>query len=209
MANPEEVNYESTLAGYQETEMAFQSGQQMKADAGDDTLLVRFSLEPKEDRKASQEAGRLICRETVYVEIMIPGNKDSIVKRPASDFDKRRFHAQFKAFENNVSQDGITGTLLEDWPGINRAQVEELKFMHIRTVEQLAKVSDGNSQNFMGIQKLKNEARAYLELSGVASDAKAMAAELETRDLEIAELKQTNAEFLARLKKLEAAQKAD
>jgi hypothetical protein len=160
---------------------------------GDQTLLVRFFMHPWHDKTESTKEGRPIYVEKPYIEIMQPGNKDSIIKRPASDRDKQRFPEHWRKFQAREDQDTVTGTLLEEWPGVTRSQVEELKFLNIRTVEQLAEVSDSNAQNVMGIQMLKDRARKYMEAS---KDAKAAEA-LEDVRSENAELRQMLEELIA------------
>ncbi|MCP4126312.1 MAG: hypothetical protein GY753_04535 [Gammaproteobacteria bacterium] len=130
---------------------------------GDETLLVKFYKHPKENSAKSTEAGRPIFEEVPYIQIMTPGNKDSIVIRPATQMDKQRFAEHYRKFEAREDQEGIEGTLLEEWAGISRSQCEELKYLNIRTVEQLVAVSDANAQNVMGINFLKQKATKYLE----------------------------------------------
>jgi hypothetical protein len=74
----------------------------------------------------------------------------------------------------------VEGTLLEEWPAISRGQVEELKFLNIRTVEQLVGLSDANAQNIMGINGLKEKAKKYLEASEKEATAEKFA-ELEAK----------------------------
>jgi len=146
-------------AEYGSTDLAMNNGRYH----GDETLLVKFYKHPRHNAIKSKEAGRPIFEEVAYIEIMQPGNKDSIVRRPASDMDKNRFAEHYRKFEAREDQDSIEGTLLEEWAGVTRSQVEELKFLNIRTVEQLSAVSDSNAQNVMGISFLKEKANKYLE----------------------------------------------
>lgn len=177
-------------ADYGLTESAFQG------DAGryahDDVLLVKFFYHPRLQQTKSEEAQRPIYEDEAYIQIMQPGNKDSIVIRPAMEMDKQRFPDHWKKFLARDDQDSVQGTLLEEWPGITRSQVEELKFFNIRTVEQLAQISDSNAQNIMGIQMLKSKAETYLE----NSEKEALASDLAKKDEQIAEL-------LARMERME------
>ena len=163
-------------ADYSVTDMALGRNSQ----AGDENLLVRFYKHPMQDSAKTLEEGRPIFSEKDFIEIMIPGNKDSIIQRPASKLDINRFPRHWQAYQSRTSQDGMEGTPLEEWPGINRAQVEEFKFMNIRTVEQLATMSDANSQKFNGINSIRDKAKAYLEsakgnaASGALTEMKAL-----------------------------------
>ena len=158
-------------AEYGSTDLAMNNGRYH----GDENLLVRFYTHPRKNEGKSREAGRPIFEETTYIEIMQPGNKDSIIKRPATRIDKDRFAEHFRRFEAKIQDEAIEGTLLEEWPGITRSQVMELAYLNIKTVEQLAAVSDSNAQNVMGISFLKEKAKKYLETSKEAATAEALA----------------------------------
>jgi hypothetical protein len=145
------------------TAMAMQ-GQQGRY-AADETLLVKFFMHPQLNNARTKEEGRPIYEEKPYIQIMQPGNKDSIIIRPATRMDKERFAEHFRKFEAREDQDAIEGTLISEWPGVTRAQAEELKYLNVVTVEQLASISDSNAQNIMGIQLLKQKAERYLEAS--------------------------------------------
>lgn len=183
-------------ADYGITEMAH------NAQAGDDQLLVKFYIKAKHDPTASEEAGRPIYKDTEYVSIIQPGNKDNVVERPATDRDKQRFPKHYAAFKNRVSDSDeyLEGTLLDEWPGITRSQVEELKFFNVRTVEQLVNLADSGAQNIMGVHTLKEKAKRFL--ASKADDA--AAAELAARDAKIAEQQKLIDALSARLDALEA-----
>ena len=131
----------------------------------DEQLFVKFEMHPKQNTEKTKEEGRPIFEEVPYVNIMQPGNKDSIIMRPATEMDKRRFHKHWRRFEDREDQNPAEGTLLEEWPGVTRSMCEELKFFNVRTVEQLAGMSDSNTQNFMGIGFYKQKAQDYINAS--------------------------------------------
>lgn len=152
---------------------------------GDEKLYVKFFVQPLQNRTKSIEAGRPIFEEKTFIQIMVPGDKDNIVTREIRENDKRRFPKQWAAYENDRSE-LIEGTPLEQWPHLSVAQVEELKYFNIRTVEQLAGVSDSASQNFMGIQVLKARAQEFLEASKENVSLASLQEELKDRDAKIA-----------------------
>jgi len=145
------------------TSMAF--GGSGSRDEGDATLLVKFYKHPHQNAAKSKEAGRPIFDEVDFIQIMQPGNKDSIIRRPATPMDKNRFVEHFRRYEARQDEDYVDGTPLSEVPFLTRAQAEELSYLNIKTVEQLAGTSDSNAQNIMGIQALKTKAKAYLERS--------------------------------------------
>jgi len=154
------------------TDMAFNNSRYH----GDEFLLVRFFLHARQNKAKSREFGRPFFEDVPYIEIMQPGNKDSIVKRPATEQDKHRFAEHWKKYQAREDGEHVEGTLLTEWPGISRAQCEDLKYLNIRTVEQLANVNDSNAQNVMGIQMLKQKAIQYLDASKDEATAEALAA---------------------------------
>ena len=145
---------------------------------GDEFLLVKFFVHARLNPSKTAEAQRPIYEDTVYVSIMQPGNKDSIVIRPATGMDKTRFAEHWRKYQARQGDDEemLEGTPLRDWAGCTRAQCEELRYFNVRTVEQLAAMSDSNGQNIMGINMLKQRAVKYLEKSKDSATADALAA---------------------------------
>ena len=164
---------------------------------GDDTLLVRFYSHPKQNEAKSKAEGRPIFEDTDYIEIMQPGNKDSIIRKPAGELEKNRFPEHFRKYEARQSQEHIEGTVIDEAPFVTRAQVEELKFLNVRTVEQLAGLSDSNAQGIMGIQALKQKAAKFLDTAKDTATAEALA-----------EQKELNAALMERLEALESGEPA-
>lgn len=143
---------------------------------GDSHLLVKFFFHPRISQTKTAEEGRPIYIETPYIQIMQPGNKDSIVIRPATEMDKARFVEHWRRFEARETEEHFEGTLLDEWPGITRSQCEELKFLNIRTVEQLANMADSNAQNVMGLNMIKQKATEFIEASAANATAEKFAA---------------------------------
>ncbi|MCA1807636.1 MAG: hypothetical protein LC687_07295, partial [Actinobacteria bacterium] len=128
------------------------------------------------------EEGRPIYAETDYIQIMQPGNKDSIVERPARPADKQRFSKHWAAYESRVGAPTMEGTPLEEWPAISRSQVEELKFFNVHTLEQLVGMSDSNAQGIMGVNLLKERAQKFLEMAEASAAAEQLVAQQEENE---------------------------
>lgn len=156
---------------------AFQPSRQSEQDA---TLLVRFYLHPVLDKTQSETRGRPIYVEKEYVEISVPGSRGG-VKRRATHQDKERFPKHYAAFQNRVSVPE-EGTLLAEWPPISRSVVEELAFHNIKTVEQLASVSDALCQQFMGGGLYKQKAQKWLDNANSGLTVQKLQDELAQRD---------------------------
>ena len=162
---------------------------------GDEQLLVKFFKHAKLSQSKTKAEGRPVYEDLDYIQILQPGNKDSIVIRPATKMDKQRFAEHWRRYEARQDDEYVEGTILEEWSGITRSQVEELRYLNIRTVEQLANLSDSNAQNVMGVQALKAKAAKYLETAEKDATAEKFA-ELE-------------AKYEALLAKMESAEEED
>jgi len=186
-------------AEYDVTAMAFDAERSNSGNsgpqAGDERLYVKFFYHPRKNELLSTQEGRPIYEDREYIEITVPGNRDMVVCRPISDIERERFPRHYAAFRNKAAQPN-DGTPLNIWPALTKAQVEEMKFFNVHTVEQLAGMSDEQSQKFMGIQNLRTRARAFLEESGKSAAAEKLSSELAKRDEEIAYLKAQMEEIL-------------
>ena len=185
----------------------FDQNQQSRLD---DALLVKFEYRPKEDRTQTKLQGRPIFVDTLYIDIRTPGSKDYVC-RPAKDRDIKRFPRHYKAFMERVegAEETVEGTLLAEWPLVTRAQVEELSFFNVKTVEQLAAMSDAHSGQFMGINNLKRKAQEWLVTAKDQNAAMHLATELKLRDEMIAEMKEQIEELKAQKPKRKRRTKAE
>jgi hypothetical protein len=172
----------------------FNDRAQQKADEG---LLVKFFVKAIPDTVATAEQGRPIFMDVEYIDIRIPGKRDSIC-RAARMSDIERFRAHYDAFKNRTAlSPELVGTPLIEWPLMTRSQAEEMAFANVKTVEQLVAMSDGAASNFMGLQSLRAKAREWLIIAKEGKAAADMKSELEKRDEEINTLKAQMKELLA------------
>ena len=141
---------------------------------GDENLLVKFFIKPRLMQTESKLAGRPIYKDTPYVQINVPGNKDAVIIRPATQLDRNRFAEHWRKFTAREDQTAAVGTPLAEWPGVGRSQVEELKFFNVQTVEQLISMSDTHSGSIMGFNGLKERAKAWLEASSTNAASQAL-----------------------------------
>jgi hypothetical protein len=169
---------------------------------GDENLYVSFFMHPLQNKAKSLEEGRPIFVDTEYVRIMVPGDKGNIIMREVRDTDRQRFSKQYQAFKNDEAEI-VEGTPLDKWNLISQAQVEELKYFGIRTVENLANVTDTNAQKFMGINLLRDKARQYIEAASAEAPIAQLQDELSQRDSVISEQAELIANMQERLSALE------
>ena len=135
------------------------------ASAQDEQLMVKFFYKEVQNKAASLKEGRPIFREKEYIEIRIPGKRDAQACRPASHADKQRFPRHYEAFQKRVEAPA-EGTPLTEWPVITRSLAEQLTFINVKTVEQLASVNDAHIGPIMGGYGFRDKAKAWLERAG-------------------------------------------
>lgn len=155
------------------------------SSADDKRLHVRFHMHPRKDEDRSTKEGRPIFADTEYVEITVPGDKGNQIDRPARDDDRQRFPRQYAAFKSGKGETH-NGTPLSEWPQVTRSQVEELAYFRVKTVEQLAELSDGNARNVGPILALRQKAKDFLEKAKGGAVESRLRAELDERDSKLA-----------------------
>lgn len=138
------------------------------------SVFVEFFLEAVEFKAESEKAGRPIFREIPFVRIHIPGDKNNVVVTKADEHYKQRYPQAWARFQNG-QREVVEGMPLKDWPQVRSAQVKEAEYFGVRTVEQLASISDGNLQKMgMGWMELRRKAQTYLSaMSGTDQLAQA------------------------------------
>jgi hypothetical protein len=152
----------------------------------DERLLVKFYVKAVEDKTRSKTEGRPVFKDREYIDIKIPGSRDGAA-RPATYRDKQRFAKHYAAFKQRV-ETPQEGTPLREWGPISASMCEELAFQNIKTVEQLADVSDTLCQGFMGAQTFKAKAKRYLERMKEEVSVDRLQEELASRDVLLANL---------------------
>lgn len=180
-----------------------------KQYAGDETLFVVFYMGVVKNEARSVEQGRAIFDDVECVRIIVPGDKNNVIDRPAQVSDKQRFSKQYDLFKKGVAEeDQVSGTRLTDWPFLSRAQAEELRYLGIKTVEQLASVRDDITTKVPGLVSLKQNAGVWLAKATKSAEAAQFTKRMQEQDSAIANLQSVVQEQAARIEKLLTAQKA-
>lgn len=129
--------------------------------------IPRFHTRPVEMTFKSEQAGRPIYEDQEFVEILIPGDRRSMVCERVNPEHKLRWPREYEAFQKGQELP-LDGTPLRNWPNskITPSRVEELAYFNIRTVEELAGVNDLHLQNLgMGARELRQAAITFLEVA--------------------------------------------
>jgi hypothetical protein len=143
-------------------------------EPGDEKLFVQFYMGALRNEEKSEEEGRPIFDAVPFVKILVPGDKSTLIDTIADATHKRRFARMWQQFEQNQTQD-LSGTPLRDWPAITRAQAEELNYLNVLTVEQVATLADVYGAKVMGFHDLKRKAEAFVAQAKDSAFAQKMA----------------------------------
>lgn len=124
-----------------------------------------FFMETVPNPFRSQQEGRPCADEVEMVRLLIPGDKNSSPVKRVDDEDRAKYPKAYEAFKDGL-EPPTDGTPLSEWPPISKSQVLELAHFHIKTVEHLAGVHDGQLQNMpMGTRALRGQAKVFIDVS--------------------------------------------
>lgn len=168
--------------------MAFRSDSNAMANRDDAKLFVKFYTRPVRNDELTAKEGRVIHEDKLFINIKIPGDKNNDVNRIAFPEDIQRFPQHFQRFKDGQEQ--VIGTPLSVVPFLTESQVEDYRTVHIRTVEQLAMLSDGNAQKILGAVSHKQQAQEFLDkMKNVDTLREEFDRKNKERDAEIEELR--------------------
>ena len=176
-----------------------------KREVGMEKNHAVFYSKPRWNKNKSKAAMRPIYDAKEYVRIMTPGDRFSVVDRPARDQDKRVYHRQYALYLQGKDQNS-DGTSLVSSGIVSPERAEELKYFKIVTVEHLAAVSDDNLEKIgMTGRKEREAAQRFLAASKAAVESGQLQAELEKRDATAAAQAKQIADLEAKLAALTAS----
>jgi hypothetical protein len=162
-----------------------------------ETAIAEFYNEAVQNNFKTGQEGRPIFDDKVFIRIMIPGDRHTVVERLCKEEDKHRFPVQWARFQLEESQTA-DGTPLEQWPMMTPALVRTFKASNVPTVEALANVADGNLHNLgMGAREWRDRAIAYLNRAKEGAIASKLQAENEDLRAELDALKANVADLVA------------
>lgn len=139
-----------------------------------------------------------------FVRVITPGDKTNIIDTLASEYYKKRFPRQWIHFQSQNDGSAFIGTPLNDWAkssptDISDYQLQELNILKFQTVEQVATMSDSQTQKVgMGGIGLRERARTFLQ----GKNQKASSSEVEElrakHDAEMAEMREQMKALMAK-----------
>ena len=159
----------------------------MEGRSADDRLMIKFELFPHPNEVKSLAVGHPVYDDREYITIIVPGDKTSIVHRPVWAQDKARFARQYAQFRQGQEQT-VVGLPLKLWGGMTLGQAKEFEYFNVKTVEQLAEMSDGNGVSIQGFNGLKQRAKDYIATTKDQQPLMEMRAAIEKKDSEMSVL---------------------
>lgn len=171
----------------------------------DENLYAEFYIKPVKQNFASEEAGRPIFADVVYVKIMTPSDQLTQIDTIAREDHKARFPRQWAYFQNKqAGMQQVVGTPVGEWPQLTASAAEELRAMKFFTVELIANANDGQLQKIgmiagMSPHSLRDKARAFLNLANDSAEEAKREAELEALRQENERLKAETDKKLAEM----------
>jgi hypothetical protein len=169
----------------------------MSPDAVKHVVAVRPVNFRKDHKPDPKKPGELIEVHRVDLVKMGSGNHSTPWNIEALKKDTILWPAVKPAYEAWLSgqEEPPNGTPLDAWPGVTKGQVERFRLLHLRSVEDLANVTDPDMERIgMGARALREKARAYVKAKEGTS---VMAEALAERDALIADQGRELAELRA------------
>lgn len=161
----------------------------------------RFYIESIQDVLASEQAGRPIFRDVEMVQILMPANRLLSPTHKVTTIDQQRWPNEYKAFRDGEEL-APNGTPLEHWNALSRAQVYEFKGLHMRTVEDVAKMTDAAAQQIPFGTRFREAAAAYLDDAAASALTSRLSAENDRMVADMTGLQRQNDELKAQMNEM-------
>lgn len=158
--------------------------------------IIRFEDKSEPDPIKTAEAGHPVYKTVHFAYVRNPGSRDEWTTKVNENFFRQYGRAAYDKWIETQEQPA-EGTPLELWPPLPKHLVEEWRYFHVRSIEQLAALSDTNVQRMgMGVLEWRKKAQAWLEdaKTGAASqklvsDNERLMREVERLTRQVQELK--------------------
>jgi len=165
-------------------------------------VYAEFSLKAKKTSD-SGENGLPVYEDREWVEIT-PAGGNTITTRWVTEKDKMRFAHIYKAFKDGIDPP-VDGLAIENWPSVTPAENKMLKQANVRTVEDLAILSESGLKNVgFGARALQAKARNFLVSAAgdgkVSAELHHLKVENESLKLRVEELDRQNNELRAQFR---------
>lgn len=180
-------------------------------------FIPTFELRAEQDKDATLKAGHFVARDVEWCVMIKKGTGATTPEKIARLMkDQTRWpiiKPYYDAWKANMEAP-VDGFPLADWPAITRGQVETLRQLHIRSVQDLAGANDAALMRIgMGGMALKQKAQAWLASAEgpgkAAEEIAALKAESEADKQRIKGMEADIAELRGALERLQPRDMAD
>lgn len=151
---------------------------------------IRFWKDPYKNAEKSREAGIPVFDTVDWYEVRVLGEPDNTVgpwHRAPPEIVKQ-WSDSYRQWQKDNATEGIIGTPLSEVAWLERGMVETLKYLGIRTLENLANVADSSIGKIPGGLALRQKSRDTLAAAKESAPLQRMSEELAKRDEQIASL---------------------
>lgn len=145
--------------------------------SGDRPPYARFEVRPVEDREATIANKVYTTKDVVYALITPSGSRDVVIKVADEWFEQMEqfvreerfspqwleyYRAQYEAFLKN-QEPALDGTDIRNWSYLSPSQINTLRGINVRTVEELASLNEEGIRRLgMGGRELKAKAEEFI-----------------------------------------------
>ncbi len=158
-----------------------------------------FFTQPVQNGQRTAEMGSPQFDDQEMCMIIIAGDQFNRVSHPVDDTIKARFPSAYARWKEGRQEQHVSGTPLREWPLMTPSMIETLKAIQIKTVEDLASVSDINIQRIPDGRAWRSRAEAWLAAAKDGAAIQKYAAENDAMRAEIDDLKKQIADLVARM----------
>jgi hypothetical protein len=168
---------------------------QARGQLGDEGLHALFYVKAVRNERKTEVEGRAIYDNVEYIKIVLHGDRNTEIDRPASQEDKERFARQYHHWKEH-NENIVEGTPLAEWPHVDEKLRSELRHLGLMTVEQVANVPDSTVGKLPMGTKLRKIANEFLMSSNdlekqLRTDIQSMADRIEALEAENRRLKES------------------
>lgn len=151
----------------------------IEANESSDNLDVSFYYRDVVNNYRSAMEGKKVEDSIPFIRIRIPADPTLVIDQPARQEYREKYHAEWAAFCGG--EGSAAGIPLSEFPSVSSSQAEVLSQLGVKTVEQLARLSDLQCQRIgMGSVGLRYGASKMLsERSSPRNEAEALRRENE------------------------------
>lgn len=166
---------------------------------------VEFFIEPVLRPLKFTEDGKQVFEDVEMIRIWAAGDRNTQWVGKVTREHKEEYRREYEAFKQGVEFNG-DGYPIGMWAAITAPQAKHFLALGIRTVEELANISDSNLPKFgMGAAKIRNLAIRWLEEQSKSAPMTAFIQRAEAMDAKLAQ----QSDEIARLTALLAQRSAE